>query len=229
MNRENQALTFQNFLYKAQQKILKPDLAKDPAGNNFRAISEANILEEINPFLFEFGVDYSVKVLKYNISETQHGYFLADCLVRLDFFVNGEEVPIAYSEALGMGLDTGDKAIGKAYTYAVKYALLKKLRLLYADDPDYKTSEKPNRNKAAEEPKKSSKGKSTKKEEKTEEELLITPAMTNYIVGLVMQTQTDKEEFFKKWGYYPKDKNIPMKLARKIIDDLKALAEDLPF
>lgn len=229
MTRNEQALAFQAFLYKAEQKVLKPDLAKDPAGNNFRAISEAAILEEINPLLYENGIDYSIKVLNYNLTETQQDFFLATCSVRIEFFVNGEETPIAYSEALGMGLDTGDKAVGKAYTYAVKYALLKKIRLLYADDSDYEASKKLSKKKAAEEPKKSSNDKSTKKEEKKEEELLITPAMTNYIVGLVMQTQTDKEEFFKKWGYYPKDKNIPMKLARKIIDDLKALADNLPF
>lgn len=36
----------------------------------------------------------------------------------------------------GQGIDTGDKGIGKAYSYAYKYALLKTFALETGDDPD---------------------------------------------------------------------------------------------
>ena len=232
MTRSDQATNFHNFLARVEEKVLKPDLLKDPVGNNFRAISEAAILEAINPICYEYAVDYSIKVLNSNlITKEQDGklLFVATCEVRIEFFVNGEETPIAYSEALGMGLDGGDKAMGKAYTYAVKYALLKKLRLLYADDTDFTKSEKIPVKKAAEEEKKPSKGKSTKKEEKTSEEPLITEKMTNYIVGLMKEAGMERQDFYAKYKVFPNDPEITMKSARKIIDELKALIDDLPF
>lgn len=229
MTRGDQATNFHNFLLKVEEKVLKPDLLKDPVGNNFRAISEAAILEAINPICYDYAVDYSIKILNYNLITTATGLFCAYCSVRIEFFVNGEETPIAYSEALGMGLDIGDKAMGKAYTYAVKYALLKKLRLLYADDSDFSKSEKISSKKAPEEEKKPSKGKNTKKEEKAEEEVLITEKMTNYIVGLSKKVGMSRADFFAEWGYYPDSTDLPMKLARKIIDELKKLEDDLPF
>lgn len=39
----------------------------------------------------------------------------------------------------------------------------------------------------------------------------------------------NEEEFREKWGYFPTSDKIPMKLARKIIDELKQQADDLPF
>lgn len=232
MNRSDQATNFHNFLLKVEENVLKPDLLKDPVGNNFRAISEAAILEAINPICYDYAVDYSIKVLSSNLNIKEVDgklLFIATCEIRIEFFVNGEETPIAYSEALGMGLDSGDKAMGKAYTYAVKYALLKKLRLLYADDSDFSKSEKISSKKAPEEEKKPSKGKNTKKEEKAEEEVLITEKMTNYIVGLSKKVGMTRADFFAEWGYYPDSPELPMKLARKIIDELKKLEDDLPF
>ena len=56
-------------------------------------------------------------------------------------FVNLDN-PSEYIETTvyGDGLDTGDKAPGKAMTYADKYALMKAYKLSTGDDPDKEAS-----------------------------------------------------------------------------------------
>ena len=54
--------------------------------------------------------------------------------------------------------------------------------------------------------------------------------MTGYIIGLTKDLKMDDAIFKKKYGYYPSSDQIPMKLAREIIEDLKKLKdEELPF
>ena len=226
---ENYFYDFCNFCNEIQKLNFQPDLLKSPVGKNFRAISEAAILKTINDTLKAYHIDYSIGV-KENHLEIKEVcgklIFIATCVVRLEFFIEGYTEPIAYSEALGMGLDDGDKAMGKAYTYAVKYALLKKFRITYADDPDA-TESHPITTK--EETEKSS-GKSAKKPRKEEEEgPSITEKMSNYIIGLVKKLDISDKDFKEKWGYFPSSEKIPMKLAREIIESLKQHEEDLPF
>lgn len=47
------------------ERLQKLNLKKDlmPKGNNFRAISEAAILEALTPALLELGIDYNITVL----------------------------------------------------------------------------------------------------------------------------------------------------------------------
>ena len=142
---EQDYIDFALALSEIQSKIAKPDLMK--VGKNFRCISESAILDVINPVLNSRSIDYNIEVLEHELQIKEAAgpkfgdkklVFVASCKVRLTFTSAGEEV--AFSEALGMGIDDGDKAMGKAYTYAVKYALLKKFRLQYADDPDAEPS-----------------------------------------------------------------------------------------
>lgn len=218
---------FQNFIVECYKRVLKPDLMK--VGDNFRAISESAILDAINPLLDEFGFDYNIEVLDslLTIKETAKEFvFVATCRVKLTFISDsGEE--IAHSEALGMGIDKGDKAMGKAYTYAVKYALLKKLRLRYADDPDFKQSEpiSPKGEKAVEK-------KDTKEKKKQDPEgPKVTEKMSAYLEGLAIQCSLSYEAFKAEFGFYPNDKKISQREARAAIDTLKARTEDndLPF
>ena len=147
--------------------------------------------------------------------------------MRLDFYIDGLREPVAYCEALGMGIDDGDKAMGKAYTYAVKYALMKKFRITYSDDPD-DTESHPIETNPKEEKKEGKKG-GSKKPKEEESGPLITEKMSGYIIGLVKKINISDEDFKKRWGYYPSSDKIPMKLAREIIDELKKEEDDLPF
>lgn len=220
---------FCNFCAEIQKLNFQPDLLKSPVGKNFRAISEASILKTINEALRNYHIDYSITVKENNLVIKEvcgKLVFVATCVIRLDFFIDGLREPVAFSEATGMGIDDGDKAAGKAYTYAVKYALLKKFRITYADDPDATESQPIETNPTSGE-------KGTKKggSKKTKEEgPLITEKMTGYIIGLTKDLKMDDAIFKKKYGYYPSSDQIPMKLAREIIEDLKKLKdEELPF
>ena len=202
-----------------QSKIAKPDLMK--VGKNFRCISESAILDVINPILIAYSIDYNIEVVEHDLKviEADKFIFAATCKVRLTFTSAGEV--IAYSEALGMGIDEGDKAMGKAYTYAVKYALLKKFRLQYADDPDAEASQpisSKNLNKSKEEKKGGSK------------EPKATQKMLDYLHGLTIQCSMSYEAFKAEFGFYPNDKDLLMKDVRAAIETLKTRAdEDLPF
>ena len=59
------------------------------------------------------------------------------CMLRLKFSIrDGDTGEIIEFEGLGEGADSGDKAICKAMTSAVKYALLKLFLIPTGDDPD---------------------------------------------------------------------------------------------
>ena len=151
--------------------------------------------------------------------------FIATCKVRLTFTSAGETV--AFSEALGMGIDDGDKAMGKAYTYAVKYALLKKFRLQYADDPDAEPSKEIT---LPEEPISSKPLNKSKEEKKGSKEPKATQKMLDYLHGLTIQCSMSYEAFKAEFGFYPNDKDLLMKDVRAAIETLKVRADaDLPF
>ena len=207
-------------LREVQSKIAKPDLMK--VGKNFRCISESAILDVINPILANLSIDYNIEVIEHDLKiiEADKFIFVATCKVRLTFTSAGEEV--AFSEALGMGIDDGDKAMGKAYTYAVKYALLKKFRLQYADDPDAEASQ-PISSKTLNKTEKK-KAKASNKEPKA------TQKMLDYLHGLTIQCSMSYEAFKAEFGFYPNDKDLLMKDVRAAIETLKVIAdEDLPF
>ena len=230
---EQDYIDFALALSEIQSKIAKPDLMK--VGKNFRCISESAILDVINPVLNSRSIDYNIEVLQHDLQIKEAAgprlgdkklVFVASCKVKLTFTSAGETVAI--SEALGMGIDDGDKAMGKAYTYAVKYALLKKFRLQYADDPDAEPSkeillpEEPVSSKTLNKSEEK-KSKSSSKEPKA------TQKMLDYLHGLTIQCSMSYEAFKAEFGFYPSDKDLLMRDVRSAIETLKARAEDLPF
>lgn len=231
----------------SQDKRLVPDLMKAENGNNFRAISESAILDVISPVLEENHFYYTVEVKDSHLdireafgSKGKKLQFIATITVKLRFWHHWEDDyspnEVCHSEAVGMGIDDNDKAMGKAYTYAVKYALLKLFRLRYGDDPDFEASkplhlEKPKEEKIKPE-KEVEKPKSAKKSQKSgksSEEKAMTEPQRDYILGMMKTKKVEEKEIISKFGVEPsKDEFISMKLAREII---KWLEEDgfLPF
>ena len=138
-----------------------------------------------------------------------------------------------------MGIDDNDKAMGKAYTYAIKYALLKLFRLRYGDDPDAKASEPLYSEKPKEETKNNAE-KNTYSSEKCEKPAknekiksnvkAMTEAQRDYILGMMEQKGINSQIIMGKFnGTDPKkDEYIPMTVARAIIKWLEG-QDDLPF
>ena len=236
MNNERKEITvgsFNEIIKKVHQsKKLVPDLLKSENGNNFRAVSESAILEVLTPILLESEWFYEVRVKKSDLqireafgSKGRKLQFIATVEVAVVFHNCLFPEEMVGTESVGMGIDDNDKAMGKAYTYAVKYALLKLFRLRYGDDADFEASkplylEKPkeekNSNKEEGESKKVPPKK--KKEEKNSSELPMTEAQRDYILGLMKKCKVEEKQIIEKFGVEPSiDKFIPMKVARAII------------
>jgi hypothetical protein len=224
-------------------KRLIPDLTKSEKGNNFRAISESAILDVIDPILKESRWWYDVRIQKSDLqireaygSKGKKLQFIATVEIKLVFHYDDPDYDHYYddrieTEAVGMGIDDNDKAMGKAYTYAIKYALLKLFRLRYGDDPDAKASEplymdKPKEDAKKDDEKKSHEKKSTKKTS----EQAMTEKQRDYILGMMEQKGINSQIIMGKFnGTDPKeDEYIPMTVARAIIKWLEE-QDNLPF
>lgn len=219
----------------SEDKRLKPDLMKCENGANFRAISESAILDAISPVLNEKGVYYTiwVKDSHLDIKETATAkgvkyVFVATVSLEIAFYSTDSGAQLATTDAVGMGIDDGDKAMGKAYTYAVKYALLKVFRLRYGDDPDHDAS-KPIIKAPAAEPAQAPKKPARAKGSAKKPESFMTEKQRDYIIGLMEKNNVTAMTIQDEFSFDPtKDKNIPMQVAKDII---KWFKEDgfLPF
>lgn len=120
--------------------------------SSYKAVSERDVLDAVKPIEKKYRVysypvkrevidrDTLVKESEYNgnITRTNTLFMRIETTYR---FVNIDN-PSEYTETTvyGDGLDTGDKAPGKAMTYADKYALMKAYKLSTGDDPDKEAS-----------------------------------------------------------------------------------------
>lgn len=225
-------------------KKLIPDFSKSEKGNNFRAISESAILDAINPILNDAEVFYTIEVKNQQLdikeawgSKGKKLQFIATVTLKLTFFSDENEELLCSTESVGMGIDDNDKAMGKAYTYALKYALLKLFRLQYGDDPDAKASEPLYSDKPKESKDNNSKDDEKKSHEtkKSSGEKLMTEAQRDYILGMMNQKNVTTPTILGKFdGADPaRDENIPMRVARAMIKFLEEYSpaddEELPF
>lgn len=122
-------------------------------GRGYKAVSEADVLSAVKPIENELGIySYpvsrrivdsgemvSTKEYKGTVTETKRLFLRVETVYR---FVNVDK-PEEYLDitTYGDGVDTQDKAPGKAMTYADKYALLKAYKIRTGDDPDAEGSE----------------------------------------------------------------------------------------
>ena len=208
---------------------LVPDLMKCENGNNFRAISEKAILDVLNPILDKHGIYYTVRIDDQHL-EIKEAYgakgkklqFIATVKITLCFSRGDFELGFC-TQSVGMGIDDNDKAMGKAYTYAIKYGLLKLFRLQFGDDPDYEAStplitefrgEKKEAEAKKPEKKPVKKGKSG--------QALMSESQRDYILGMMKDKNVDAAQVIEEFDVNPvKDKEIPMQTARDIIEWLK--------
>lgn len=116
--------------------------------SSYKAVSERDVLDAVKPAEAKYRVysypvtrqiidrDILVKETEYKeqITRTNTLFMRVETVYR---FVNLDN-PAEYIDTTvyGDGLDTGDKATGKAMTYADKYALMKAYKLSTGDDPD---------------------------------------------------------------------------------------------
>jgi hypothetical protein len=118
--------------------------------SSYKAVGEADVLAAVKPAEIKYGV-YSFPASREIVDSAvltsidKDGNEKRQLFMRVKTvyrFVNMEK-PEEYVDMVtyGDGVDPGDKAPGKAMTYADKYGLLKAYKIITGDDPDQKASE----------------------------------------------------------------------------------------
>lgn len=116
--------------------------------SSYKAVSERDILDNVKPLEHKYRVysyPYDRKIVESDILTTKNDYGEKNSLyMRVETiyrFINldntSEYIDI---KTYGDGIDTGDKATGKAMTYSDKYALMKGYKISTGDDPDKEAS-----------------------------------------------------------------------------------------
>lgn len=116
--------------------------------NSYKAVSERTILDAIKPLEEEYRVfSYPISrkiietdtLVKEGKGTTTNTLFMRLEIVYRFINIDNKEDFIDIT-SYGDGMDTGDKAPGKAMTYADKYALMKAYKISTGDDPDKEPS-----------------------------------------------------------------------------------------
>lgn len=102
----------------------------------YRAVTEENVLNMLRPKMIEQGLVMFPVSLDFSKDEI---ITTANMVFKVVNAENPEEYILVASG--GQGADSQDKGIGKAITYANKYALLKMFLVPTGDDPDKVSSE----------------------------------------------------------------------------------------
>ena len=117
--------------------------------SKYKAVGEADVLRAVKPLEEKHGVysyPCSRQIIESGTIENagQNGTVKKSLFERIETvyrFVNTEN-PSEYIDitTYGDGIDSQDKSVGKAMTYADKYALLKAYKIITGDDPDQEES-----------------------------------------------------------------------------------------
>lgn len=109
----------------------------------YKAFREADILNAVKPLEAKYKV-YSYPVKRTILETGERGNQLFERIETIYRFVNIEK-PDEFIDitSYGDGIDSGDKSVGKAMTYADKYALMKAYKITTGEDPDQEASNEP--------------------------------------------------------------------------------------
>ncbi len=137
----------------SELSVVAKNLMVGEGRSSYKAVGEADVLAAVKPLEAKYKVysyPYARRVIDSdtltvsktyngNTTETTKFYMRVETVYR---FVNIEK-PDEYVDVTtyGDGVDSNDKAPGKAMTYADKYALLKAYKIITGDDPDQFKSE----------------------------------------------------------------------------------------
>lgn len=192
------------------EKNLKVQVNKN---SSYKAVSERDVLDAVKPIEQKYRVysypasrqivdrDILTKESEYQgtVTRTNTLFMRVETVYR---FVNIDN-PTEFIETTvyGDGLDTGDKATGKAMTYADKYALMKAYKLSTGDDPDKEASPENVFEKKA----RATELKATEKQ-----------------IAMIEDLYNDEElEEIKKWANVTELKDLTMKKASALIEKRK--------
>lgn len=151
---ENKELNIYERLSLATDKIdrVAKNLKVGVGNSQYKAVSEADVLAAVKPIENEFGIySYPLKRELVSTNEfTTTSEYNGTTKEKLTIFLRIKTIyrfvnidnPTEFIdvETFGDGVDSQDKAPGKAMTYADKYALLKAYKIETGEDPDQNAS-----------------------------------------------------------------------------------------
>lgn len=117
--------------------------------SSYKAVGEADVLAAVRPAEAKYRVysyPFDRKIIDSGTIESTNynGEVKKQIFERIEVvyrFVNMDKPEeIVDIKSYGDGIDTGDKSVGKAMTYADKYALLKAYKIITGEDPDQEES-----------------------------------------------------------------------------------------
>lgn len=123
--------------------------------SKYNAVGEADVLRAVKPLEAKYGIysyPFSRTIIESGTIENESvDYQTKEKLIKRNLF---ERIEVVYRfvnienpeefidiVSYGDGIDSQDKSVGKAMTYADKYALLKAYKIITGDDPDQNASE----------------------------------------------------------------------------------------
>lgn len=122
--------------------------------SQYKAVGEADVLRAVKPLEAKYGVysyPYARKIIDSGVIENVSVGKDNEKIEKKQLFERIETVyrfvnidnPQEYIDitTYGDGIDSQDKSVGKAMTYADKYALLKAYKIITGDDPDQNASQ----------------------------------------------------------------------------------------
>lgn len=208
-------------------KNLKVQVTKT---NSYKAVSERDVLDKVKPVekkyrVYSYPLDREIIENEILTKETDYGtsnqFFMR--IQTIYRFVNIDN-PQEYLDmkTYGDGIDSGDKAGGKAMTYADKYGLMKAYKISTGDDPDqdpspengYKKEQKPTN--------------ATPKKEITDDSLEITKQFQEALVlsGVDLDTILEHYKVAKVGDLSKEQKLQAIKKMRSNIQQQKSILEE---
>lgn len=116
-------------------------IAKNINLMSYKAVAESDIIKKVNEAEHKarlYSYQYDLEALESN-TLGENKWIRIKCLMKCVNIDKPEEYVLFCG--YGDGLDKGDKACGKANTYAMKYALMRGYKIPTGEDPDYFKSE----------------------------------------------------------------------------------------
>lgn len=136
-------------LISTELQTVAKNLEVSMGSGKYKAVGEADVLRAVKPLELKHRV-YSYPVEREIIesgtleSQDYKGNVKKQLFERIQVvyrFINIDNTKeFVDITSYGDGIDSGDKSVGKAMTYADKYALLKAYKMVTGDDPDQEAS-----------------------------------------------------------------------------------------
>lgn len=215
-------------------KTVGKNLSVDTGNQKYKAVSERDILDAVKLVEEKCGIySYPYKRTAFEVKTTSNAKGFEKQWLRLEVvyrFVNVDN-PSDFIEVqtYGDGVDSMDKAPGKAMTYADKYALMKAYKISTGDDPDTEPSEPQQDSKKADVKPQKTDAKQKQEPRKTIEQLAIewqTCRNKLFDLGVDVHSENIIQWVANKTGYPNQelDLNDPIKMEKVICAYEKLIA-----